>query len=68
MNEIHLGIIGCGDVTDYRNPSLDDASLIEVVVADLLGKGKGPSTGISAARASWILEELCGSFYDYRRY
>ena len=32
--------------------------LIESIVEELLGKGSCPSTGISAARTNWVLEEL----------
>lgn len=33
--------------------------LIQTVVDELMGKGQCPSTGISALRTSWVLEEIC---------
>jgi len=32
--------------------------LIESIVKELLGKGKCPSTGISAARTNWVMEQI----------
>lgn len=32
--------------------------LIQSIVHELLGKGKCPSTGVSAARTNWLMEEL----------
>lgn len=33
--------------------------LIEMIVEDLLGKGKSPSTGVSGARTNWVMEQIC---------
>ncbi len=32
--------------------------LIKSIVEDLLGSGKSPSTGVSGARANWVMDEL----------
>jgi hypothetical protein len=32
--------------------------LIQSIVEELLGKGSCPSTGITAARTNWVLEEI----------
>lgn len=37
--------------------------LIQTIVDDLLGKGVCPSTGVSAARTNWVMEEMTKSFY-----
>jgi predicted dehydrogenase len=34
--------------------------LIQMVVNELLGAGKCPSTGVSAARTSWVMDEMLG--------
>lgn len=33
--------------------------LIQTIVDELLGKGQCPSTGVSGARANWVMEQLC---------
>lgn len=33
--------------------------LVQTVVDDLRGRGKCPSTGVSGARTSWVLDQLC---------
>jgi predicted dehydrogenase len=35
--------------------------LIESVVSEILGKGRCPSTGDTAARTNWVLSQICGS-------
>ena len=37
--------------------------LIQTVVDDLLGKGVCPSTGTSAARTNWVMEEITKAYY-----
>jgi len=37
--------------------------LIQSVVADLLGTGTCPSTGVSAARTNWVMEEMTKNYY-----
>ena len=38
--------------------------LIETVVADVLGKGSCPSTGVSAARTSRVMDEVVRAYYS----
>jgi hypothetical protein len=35
--------------------------LIQSVVDDLLGEGQCPSTGVSAARTSWVMDQMLGN-------
>lgn len=42
-----------------EHPAHVQQPLIESIVAELLGYGKSPSTGISGARTNWVLEKLC---------
>jgi predicted dehydrogenase len=44
------------------NPYHIQQPLIQTIVDELLGKGKGscPSTGISAARTSWVMDRMTG--------
>jgi len=32
--------------------------LIQSIVEELLGKGSCPSTGVTAARTNWVMEEI----------
>ena len=43
------------------NPVTIQQPLIQTVVDELLGKGKCPSTGISAARTNWVMDQLLGN-------
>ena len=36
--------------------------LIETIVAELNGQGQCPSTGASAARTAWVMDEILGEF------
>jgi predicted dehydrogenase len=53
-------------MTEYPipNPAHVQQPLIQTVVDDLLGRGKCPSTGISAARTNWVSDEVLA---EYRR-
>ncbi len=41
------------------NPVHIQQLLIQCIVDELTGCGKSPSTGISAARTNWVMEEIC---------
>lgn len=43
---------------DFELPKHIQYFLIESIVNELLGKGKCPSTGISAARTNWVMEQI----------
>lgn len=45
---------------EFEMPKHIQYFLIESIVNELLGKGKCPSTGISAARTNWVMEQMVG--------
>ena len=47
------------EVFTFDMPKHIQQPLIQLVVDDLLGKGKSPSTGVSGARTNWVMKELC---------
>lgn len=50
----------------YDNPKHIQYNLIKSVVNELLGKGRCPSTGISAARTSWVMDEILKDYYSLK--
>ncbi len=48
----------------FDNPKHISQNLIETVVDELRGNGKCVSTGISAARTSWVLDEMVRGYYS----
>ena len=48
---------GCESFTFPRQDPVQQA-LIETVVAELRGEGQCPSTGVSAARTNWVMEQI----------
>jgi predicted dehydrogenase len=48
---------------DFINPENISQNLVQQVVQELRGEGKCVSTGISAARSSWVLEEVVKNYY-----
>lgn len=51
---------------DVKDPPHVAQPLIQTVVDELLGKGKCPSTGASAARTSKVMDAVLASFYGGR--
>ena len=47
----------------FQNPENISHFLIRQVVGELRGEGKCVSTGISAARTNWVLEEITKGYY-----
>jgi predicted dehydrogenase len=45
----------------FRNPYHIQQPLIETVVQALRGEGDCPSTGLSAARTNWVMDQLLGT-------
>ena len=43
--------------------SMYSINLIDKIVKTLMGKGESPSTGISAARTSWVMDEIVKEYY-----
>jgi len=72
MKTIRWGMIGCGNVTevksgpgfqlaenfDLHNPLHIQQPLIQTIVNQLLGIGNCPSTGETAIRTNWVLDQL----------
>ena len=48
---------------DFKNPEHISQNLVKQVVDELRGAGKCVSTGITAARTSWVLEEVVKEYY-----
>lgn len=48
----------------FQNPENISHFLIQQVVQELRGEGKCVSTGYSAARTSWVLEEIVKTYYE----
>ncbi len=48
----------------FKNPKHISQYLVQQVVDELRGKGKCVSTGISAARTSWVLDEMVKNYYN----
>ncbi len=48
---------------DFPRPEHVGGGLIKQVVEELRGIGKSPSTGISGARTSWVMEEIVKEYY-----
>jgi predicted dehydrogenase len=51
---------------EIRNPAHVHQPLIQTIVDDLQGRGTCPSTGESAARTSWVLDECVRDYYAHR--
>ncbi|TNF46633.1 MAG: Gfo/Idh/MocA family oxidoreductase [Bacteroidetes bacterium] len=49
---------------DFINPENIQFNLVKQVVGELRGVEKCVSTGISAARTSWVLEEIVKEYYE----
>jgi predicted dehydrogenase len=48
----------------FQNPENISHHLIQQVVNELRGEGKCASTGESAARTNWVMEEITGKYYE----
>ncbi len=48
---------------EFKNPEHISQNLVEQVINELSGIGKCVSTGISAARTSWALDEMVKEYY-----
>jgi len=51
---------------EVPNPPHIQQPLIETIVGELLGRGKSPSTGVSAARTSDVMDRALLSYYGSR--
>ncbi|MFA6401792.1 MAG: Gfo/Idh/MocA family oxidoreductase [Salinivirgaceae bacterium] len=50
---------------EFTKPKHVQQNMIQLVVNDLLGKGKSPSNGISGARTNWVMDEVVKEFYTF---
>lgn len=50
----------------FNNPEHISQYLVQQVVEELRGNGKCVSTGVSAARTSWVLDEMVKNYYNDR--
>ncbi len=57
------GADGSRAVHEIRNPPHVHQPLIQTIVDELHGRGTCPSTGESAARTSWLLDECVRDYY-----
>jgi 1,5-anhydro-D-fructose reductase (1,5-anhydro-D-mannitol-forming) len=55
------------DVHEIRNPPHVHQPLIQTIVDELHGRGLCPSTGESAARTSWVLDQCVHDYYRIGR-
>lgn len=57
---VTLKLPGGSENFDIPNPKHIQQDLIKLIVADLRGEGKCPSTGRTAARTNWVLDQVLG--------
>ena len=50
-------------VDEVRNPPHVHQPLIQTIVDELSGNGTCPSTGESAARTSWVMDQCVAHYY-----
>jgi predicted dehydrogenase len=48
---------------EFTKPKHVQQDMIQLVVNDLLGKGKSPSNGVSGARTNWVMNEVVKEYY-----
>lgn len=58
-NKVKLEGQGRIEEMDFDMPKHIQQPLIEQIVSDLLGSGQSPSTGESAARTNWVIDQIC---------
>lgn len=55
---------GSSETFKFEMPTHVQQPLIETIVDDLLGKGNCPSTGKTAIRTNWAMEEMTMNYYN----
>lgn len=58
-NKVKLESEGRVEEMDFEMPKHIQQPLIEQIVSDLQGSGQSPSTGESAARTNWVIDQIC---------
>jgi predicted dehydrogenase len=67
LGEVKL-ILPDGTTTfSFQNPENISRNLVQQVVGELLGEGKCVSNGYSAARTSWVLDEITKTYYEGKK-
>ena len=51
---------------EFENPEHISQNLVQQVVNELRGEGSCVSTGESAARTAWVLDEMVKGYYQSR--
>jgi 1,5-anhydro-D-fructose reductase (1,5-anhydro-D-mannitol-forming) len=51
---------------DLPNPPHIQQPLIQTIVDELQGRGQCPSTGVSAARTAWVMDQVLNDYYGTR--
>ena len=64
--DVDVIVRGADHVYETRNPPHVHQPLIQTIVDELHGRGTCPSTGESAARTSWVLDECVRDYYAAR--
>jgi 1,5-anhydro-D-fructose reductase (1,5-anhydro-D-mannitol-forming) len=63
---VEIVVRGKTEKLDYPNPECIQQPMIQAVVDTLEGRGVCPSTGISAARTSAVMDRVLASYYGTR--
>lgn len=63
-----ITVVTAAGVTHYQldPPAHVQQPLIQTIVDELHGRGQCPSTGVSAARTTWVMDELIRGYYQGR--
>jgi len=51
----------------FTNPEHISQNLVQQVVDELRGEGLCVSTGVSAARTSWVMDEMVKNYYETKQ-
>ncbi len=51
---------------EFTNPEHISQNLVQQVIGELRGEGKCVSTGVSAARTNWVLDEMVKNYYSQK--
>jgi predicted dehydrogenase len=60
---IHLNTTSSSEQWTIENPLHIQQPLIQTIVDELTGEGRCPSTGTTAARTNWVMDQLVKNYY-----
>jgi 1,5-anhydro-D-fructose reductase (1,5-anhydro-D-mannitol-forming) len=63
---VRLTTAGGAELFDLSNPPHIQQPLIQTIVSQLHGQGQCPSTGVTAARTSWVMDQVLTGYYGTR--